>query len=134
MLGEDLSEWEWGTLHTITFRNQTFGESGIGLLERVFNRGPFPVPSGLDQVFSADVDLSNPFEVVNHASMRQVIDLAELTDSLFTHTTGQSGHPFHSHYDDMIDDWLNVRFHEHHWTRPELLRSSPDILRLMPGR
>ena len=133
LLGTRVGRWEWGDLHTITFRNQTFGESGIGLIESLFNRGPYPVRSGLDQVFSADFDVTDPFEVVNHTSMRQIIDLADLTESRLVHTTGQSGHPYHEHYTDFIEKWRTVEFHEHYWGRSELLASDFDLLRLDPA-
>ncbi|MFW5785701.1 MAG: penicillin acylase family protein [bacterium] len=133
LMGNRLSRWEWGGLHTITFRNQTFGESGIGLIESLFNRGPYPVRSGLDQVFSADFDLADPFETVNHTSMRQIIDLAELSESRLVHTTGQSGHPYHEHYTDFIEKWRTLEFHEHYWKREELLESDFDLLRLDPA-
>lgn len=134
LMGTNPTRWEWGKLHTITFRNQTFGESGIGLIENIFNRGPFPVPSGLNQVFSNDFSVADPYEAVNHSSMRQVIDLSELTTSKLVHTTGQSGHPYHRHYSDFINKWKNIEFHEHYWTREELLASDFDLLRLDPNR
>jgi penicillin amidase len=134
LMGRNPNRWEWGKLHTITFRNQTFGQSGIGIIERIFNRGPFPVPSGLNQVFSNDFTVADPYEVVNHSSMRQVIDLSNLTESKLVHTTGQSGHPFHRHYSDFIDKWRTIAFHEHYWSRQELLQSTFDLLRLDPER
>ena len=44
--GKEPAAWQWGALHTATFRNQTLGESGIGLIEKLFNRGPFAVNGG----------------------------------------------------------------------------------------
>ena len=35
--------WTWGRLHTVSFKEQTLGESGIGPLEWYFDNGPFPV-------------------------------------------------------------------------------------------
>jgi penicillin amidase len=32
---------------------------------------------------------------------------------------GQSGHPFHRHYDDLIDPYLAGEFHPSRWTREE---------------
>ena len=40
--GDVPTEWKWGRLHTATFRHQPLGDSGIALLEKVFNRGPLP--------------------------------------------------------------------------------------------
>ena len=125
--------WRWGELHTVTFRNQTFGESGIALIEGLFNRGPYEAPSGLDQVYSADFDVTDPYEVVNLSSMRQIVDLGEPGRSRFMHTTGQSGHPFHRHYDDFIEMWRDVEYHPRYWSREDLLAGSYDLLRLDPA-
>ena len=38
--GDDPAEWRWGRMHLLTVRNQTFGKSGIGPIEWLFNRGP----------------------------------------------------------------------------------------------
>jgi penicillin amidase len=39
--GDEPANWDWGKLHGIVFRNPTLGESGIGLIEGLFNRGPY---------------------------------------------------------------------------------------------
>jgi penicillin amidase len=46
-----------------------------------------------------------------------IVDLATLSNSLSMHTTGQSGHAFHPHYDDMIDPWRNIEYHPMYWER-----------------
>jgi penicillin amidase len=38
--GGVIDKWTWGQLHTATFENQSLGQSGIGLIEAIFNRGP----------------------------------------------------------------------------------------------
>jgi penicillin G amidase len=130
--GPDLRKWRWGKAHTAVFRNQTFGESGISFLERIFNRGPFPVSGGFQQVFCTDWKASKPFGVANVSSMRQVIDLSDLSRSLTIHTTGQSGHPGNRHYDDMINSWRNVEYHPTLWNPADLAASRPDKLVLVP--
>ncbi|MDQ3007839.1 MAG: penicillin acylase family protein, partial [Chloroflexota bacterium] len=37
--GNDISKWNWGELHTSTFKNETLGESGVPPIEALFNRG-----------------------------------------------------------------------------------------------
>jgi penicillin G amidase len=60
--------------------------------------------------------------------MRMVVDLSDLDNSRAIHTTGQSGHPYHRHYTDLIDDWSAGRFHP---MRPPPDRMA-DRLRLLP--
>ena len=42
-LGRNMDNWRWGDLHTANFENQSLGQSGIGPIEAIFNRGPVPV-------------------------------------------------------------------------------------------
>ena len=130
--GPDIRKWRWGKMHTAVFSNLTFGKSGIPLIERIFNRGPVPVAGGFQQVFCTDWKASDPFAVANVSSMRQVLDLSDLSRSLTIHTTGQSGHPGNRHYDDMIDSWKNVRYHPTFWDEAALESSRPERLTLAP--
>ena len=130
--GPDLKKWRWGKVHTAEFRNMTFGESGIRIVERIFNRGPFAVPGGFQQVFCTDWKANKPFEVSAVSSMRQIIDLSDLSRSVTIHTTGQSGHPGNRHYDDMIDSWRKVKYHSTLWDSAALEASRPDKLMLVP--
>jgi penicillin amidase len=119
-LGRKMENWRWGDLHTATFRNQSLGNCGIGLVERVFNRGPVAVDGAIATVNNTGYSLSRPFEVIAVPSYRQIIDLEDLTRSVSMHTTGQSGHPFHRHYDDMIDPWRNIEYHPMFWAREDV--------------
>lgn len=130
--GSDMRKWRWGKSHTAVFRNLTFGKSGIGLIERIFNRGPIPVGGGFQQVFSTDWKPSAPFDVYAVSSMRQIIDLSNLSASVTINTTGQSGHTGNRHYDDMIDSWSKVRYHATFWEAAALESSGPERLLLRP--
>ena len=125
-------DWEWGAIHTAEFRNQSLGESGIGLIERLFNRGPVAVGGGMQQVLSADWDFREPYEVNLLSSMRQIIDLSDLDASRMSHTTGQSGHPFHRHYDDLMEPWARVEYHPHYFSREALDGTRVRRLELSP--
>src|SRR4051812_3714171 len=45
-LGDHPAEWKWGDLHRLRLTNQTFGDSGIGPIEWLFNRGPMRLAGG----------------------------------------------------------------------------------------
>jgi len=124
-LGDD-SRWTWGRVHTVTFREQTLGTSGIGPLEWYFNVGPVAAPGTQDapnnssENFGAwypDPDdpaagpgtLREAFEVRNGPSYRLAIDLGRLDEATIVTTTGQGGNPFGRHYGDLVDDWLAGR-------------------------
>lgn len=131
-LGENPADWRWGDIHTVEFRNQTFGESGIGPIEAVFNRGPVPVSGGIQQVNRADWKYDEPFKAKAITSMRQIIDLGNLSGSLMMHTTGQSGHPGHRHYDDFIDRWRFIQYHPTLWEKIDVEKSAKNRLTLKP--
>jgi penicillin amidase len=118
----DPKDWTWGRLHQATFREQTLGTSGIGLLEWYFNKGAIPVAGGSGVVVAnyyrpsrAYPDPNDPdyepvgfvgvFEVTNLPSYRFTIDMGDLDGARIVQTTGQSGNPFDSHYGDLIDEW-----------------------------
>jgi penicillin amidase len=130
--GANMDKWRWGDLHTATFENQSLGQCGIGLVEALFNRGPFAVDGSLGTVNQEDYSLSQPYGVRTIASYRQIIDLGDLTRSVSMHTTGQSGHPFHRHYDDMIHPWRNVEHHPMLWEREDVEVNAEGTLVLTP--
>ncbi|MEU1732562.1 penicillin acylase family protein [Streptosporangium sp. NPDC020145] len=107
LLGEDVKAWRWGEAHTLTLTSQTFGSSGISLVERLFNRGPFPVPGNDDAVDAAGWDVQEGYEVSWLPSMRMVVDLADLDRSRWINLTGASGHAFHANYWDQAPLWAD---------------------------
>jgi penicillin amidase len=133
-LGGDVAKWNWGRLHTTTFRNGSLGQSGISIIEAIFNRGPV-VTDGTGIAVNAtsfDPGPDNRYAVVWGPSERYIADLADWTRSLSVHTTGQSGLPYHKHYDDMIDLWRNVQYHPMLWSRADVEKNVEGTLTLTP--
>jgi penicillin G amidase len=128
----DAAGWTWGDLHTATFRNQTFGESGIKPIEMLFNRGPFKAPGSTDMVNATSWVVEDGYEVAALPSMRMVIDFSNLDASTGIHTTGQSGHAYNRHYDDMIQRWLTGETAPLYWERDSIVAASKDHLVLRP--
>ena len=96
-------EWSWGRLHALELRSSTLGESGIGAVERLFNRGPWDAPGGSAVVDATSWDAREGYEVTAAPSMRMVVDLDDLDASRWINLTGVSGHAFHDHYTDQTD-------------------------------
>jgi penicillin amidase len=132
-LGQKMSNWTWGDLHVAVFENPTLGQSGIGPIEALFNRGPVPVDGSLATVNNTGYSPSDPYVVRTVPSYRQIIDLKDFDRSVSMHTTGQSGHPFHRHYRDMIDSWRNFEYHPMLWNRQLVETVAEDHLTLTPG-
>jgi penicillin amidase len=132
-LGEDVNAWRWGDLHTITFRNETLGSSGIGFIENIFNRGPFPT-SGSESVPQKTCwNANDDFHVTCIPALRQIIDLSNLDNSLMIHSVGQSGHPMHPHYDDLIAMWGDLQYHPVNWSREAVEGGEHELLVLEPA-
>jgi penicillin amidase len=124
----DPSRWAWARVHTTTFREQTLGKSGIGILEGLFNAGPFGVPGTSDAVNNGNTSLGSwypdpdepgatpgtlldAFTMANHPSYRLTIEMApeRLDAARIVISTGQGGNPGGRHYSDLVDDWINGR-------------------------
>jgi penicillin amidase len=131
--GKDHENWPaWGDLHSATFRNATLGESGIGPIEALFNRGPFITGGGEGIVNATGWTVGESFEVDWLPSMRMIIDLGDLQNSVTAHTTGQSGHAYHPHYIDLAPLWANVEYYPMLWNQQSILSSAEGHLRLLP--
>ncbi|MDY7077924.1 MAG: penicillin acylase family protein [Chloroflexota bacterium] len=130
--GRNMDNWRWGDLHTATFENQSLGQSGIAIIEAIFNRGPVEVDGTIATVNNTGYSLNDPYTVNLVPSYRQVVDMADLSRSVSMHTTGQSGHPYHTHYDDMIDPWRNVEYHPMLWKRVDVEADAEGVLVLKP--
>ena len=108
-LAKDPQRWEWGRLHQLELEHQTFGTSGIGLIEMLFNRGPLRVGGGGSIVDATAWDAADGYEVIWVPSMRMVVDLADLDGSTWVNLTGQSGHPYDRTYTDQAELWRDGR-------------------------
>ncbi len=77
---------------------------------------------------------SDPPEYAQHAvsSMREIIDLSALDHSLWVITTGESGVPFSSHYDDLVPLWDGNEYQQMASSAEAEAAAAVDILVLKP--
>ena len=130
--GNDPAKWNWGDLHTATFANQTLGTSGIAPIEALFNRGPFPTSGGQDLVNSTGWKANIGYSVTWLPSMRMIVDLGNLSNSITVHTTGESGHAYNPHYIDMADMWRNIQYYPMLWDEQEIIATAEAHLQFIP--
>jgi penicillin G amidase len=132
--GKDLAKWPaWGEIHGATFRNATLGESGIGPIEALFNRGPFATGGGSEIVNATGWTVGESFEVDWLPSLRMIVDMGDLRNSITVHTLGQSGHAYHPHYDDMAPLWATGQYYPMLWNEQAVISYAEEHLRLIPG-
>jgi len=128
--GRDSSSWSWGDLHTLTFSHAVM--DNFPLIDRLFNRGPFRTSGGASVVNNTVWDASEDYQVGTVPSMRMIVDLGSLQNSLLIHTTGQSGHAGHPHYIDMADMWRTIQYSPMLWERSQVEGAAQELLQLMP--
>ena len=132
-LGPYPAEWEWGKIHTVTFKHPI--AQGAKRLGPILNIGPHPVGGDCNTVNNAYWGLKEPFAVRNGASFRLLVDLAKPTaddGALACNITGESGRIRSRHYADQTPPWLRVRFHPLGTNADAVAARAPRILRLLP--
>jgi penicillin amidase len=104
--GRDPGRWRWGRVHGVEFAHP-FGEANP-LFRRIFNR--FVEIGGASETVTQTGYLPTaPFKGTWGPVYRMLADLGDPRRSRWQLTTGQSGHPGSSHYDDLIDGWREGR-------------------------
>ena len=130
--GADPQGWRWGSLHTLLLQNQTLGDSGIGPIEAIFNRGPIETSGGESTVNATGWTPIDGFTVDWVPSMRQVIDLSDFDSSTWVNLTGASGHAYNPHYADQVDAWQTGEQYPWAFTADAVRASAVDTLTLTP--
>jgi len=108
--GRDADDWRWGEAHAVHMKHRILGE--IPVIGSWFE---VSLPSGgeKDTIKAGGFDVNDPEApfVQNHgAGYRAVYDLAAPEQSVFIISTGQSGNPLSSHYEDLAKPWRDGRY------------------------
>lgn len=130
--GDDPNRWNWGGLHTLELTNQTLGQSGIGPIESLFNRGPLQVAGGESIVNATGWTPKNGYQVDWVPSMRQVVDLSNFDNSTWVNLTGASGHAYSPNYDDQSEAWRIGEQFPWRYSRAAVTEAGVAELTLMP--
>ena len=132
LLGTDPALWSWGGLHGATFKHGAFGDSGYSFIDDLFNRGPFPTGGGKSIVNATSWNSVKGYDVTNLPSMRAIYDFSDLTNSITTHTTGQSGHAYNPHYIDIAPIWANIKYYPMFFSEQAIVNDAEGHLILTP--
>jgi penicillin amidase len=129
-LGDDVSKWAWGKLHTAPFRHPL---AGLGpAYAKALNLGP--VPRGGDGLTPNATPYDAKLEQVHGASYRQVFDLADWDRGLATSAPGQSGQLGSPHYADLLPLWANGEYFPLAFSRAKVDEVKKHRLVLKPAR
>lgn len=129
----DVRLWEWGRLHRMDLHSATLGESGIGPVERLFNRDGWEVGGGSSLVDATSWNAVDGYGVTAAPSMRMVVSLADWDDSRWINLTGVSGHPASSHYSDQTELYVEGRTLPWAYSRGAVEAAAEDRLVLVPA-
>jgi penicillin amidase len=140
-LGKDVKDWQWGRLHTVTFKHPFSGVSWI--LDEVINIGSYEISGDGTTIFNTEYAFSesieeyplfrhDPFDCELGPSMRFIYDFAKPDEFYLILTTGQSGNIFSDHYDDQTELFLNGKYMKIRTGLESVTESRNKLLRLKP--
>ena len=108
-LGDDLSKWQWGKVHTLTHIHPIGRKKPFDI---VFNIGPFADKGGNEVIVKEAYKYSahGPYKVKSGPAMRMLVDFAQPQQSLSIIPTGQSGNIMSPHYSDQAKMFVNGEY------------------------
>ena len=101
--GPDPEGWRWGRVHELRF-SHALGAANPAF-EWVFNRTLRP-GGAQETVAQIAYDPNDPYHAIWAPSWRMVADPMDPARSMWQDFTGQSGHAWSEHYDDLQPRWL----------------------------
>ena len=129
--GADPAAWRWGDVHAAVHPGRPFG--GFPLIGSWFNR-EHEVDGGPFTIRRADnsMDSGRPYAARHGSGYRGIYDLADIENSLYMISTGQSGNIHSPHYDDLMPVWAEGGYVAIPTKRSAIESSAVDLLTLQP--
>jgi penicillin amidase len=113
LLGPDAAQWTWGGMHKVVL-DRPYATGGHATTVNAAGGASFRHTSG--------------------ASYRQIFDLADWDRAVVSNVPGESGDAASAHAFDLVEDWLQGRYHPLPYTRRAVEAAAGERLRLTPGR
>ena len=127
-LGDDMSRWNWGRLHTLPLQHLLSRRGDLG---RLLDRGGEPV-SGNGIVVS-NTGSAPDFVSRSGANYRLLVDLAEAPAQMWSlDAAGPSGQPGSPNYANQLGDWLAGRYQRIGLDRDDVRSTIRNTLRIQP--
>jgi penicillin amidase len=132
LLGSDMDDWLWGEIHTVTFHHP-FGRFS-GLAGYFLDAGPYPMGGSWSTVNPGAYFIDNPHQVFAGASMRYIVDMGDMKNSLRVLPAGISGNFMSSHYDDQVTLWRTGAYRPFVLDRERVEKDACCTLKLVPRK
>jgi len=141
--GKDLSNWQWGRFHKVTFKHPFNG--AFSLIDKFVNIGPFEIGGDGTTIFNTEYPFAESieefsafkheeFENVLGPSMRFIYDFAKPDEINLILPTGQSGNVFSEHYSDMSERWLTGKYLKIHTDERTIKSSDKKLLKIVRAK
>ena len=129
-LSPDITRWKWGNIHQTTL---THPFSSVSEEAKVLNIGPFKMGGDPNTLCNGYYIPTNDFQMFAGPSYRQINDLSDWDKSLVALPGGQSGLPFHKHYNDLMKLWVKGKYVPLLFTREEISKNLEGTFKLIPN-
>jgi penicillin amidase len=130
LLGNDPTQWRWGTLHQTAFRHPLLHRFGPANAERAeMKRFPRGGDGNSPNATSFD---GNDFSVTSGASWRMVLDIGRWDQARMTNAPGQSGDPRSPFYSNLLEGWATDRSFPLLYSRAAIDAHVVKVIRLEP--
>jgi penicillin amidase len=116
MAGENVLQWRYGDIHTLTIEHPM---GGVGIVQKLFdpNLGPYAVGGSFHTVAPYSYTVGTDYHVTHGASQRHVYDLADWDRSKTVIPTGTSGVPASPYYGNQTELYVNFKYHDDPFSR-----------------
>ncbi len=128
--GSDLSDWQWGKIHTITLMHPM---GSVRILKTLFkfNSAEYPV-GGSDHTVCPYFTYKRDFKAVNGASMRYIYNTANWDESYSVIPGGASGVHASKYYLSQVKRYLDGEFYNDHFSDEAVKAAARHTLVLKP--
>jgi penicillin amidase len=129
--GDDIDNWDWGRVHTVTFPHQPFNQ--IPVLKNIFNSNTYPMRGGNFSIYTNSYDWIDPFTVWIVSSARHITDMSDDSNSVMLGSTGQNMNLLSPHREDVVRLWQEGLPFPMSYTEADVEAVQESTLTLQPG-
>ncbi len=132
-LGDDMSAWEWGKVHTLTLKHPL---GSVKILDKIFrlNRGPFAVGGSYHTVSPYSYPLDDLFHANAGSSHRHIYVPGDWDRSQVILPTGISGIPASPFYCSQTQNYLNYIYKTDYFSEPLVIDHKNFSMKFMPAK
>ncbi|MHA2180554.1 MAG: penicillin acylase family protein [Promethearchaeota archaeon] len=131
-LSSDINKWKWGNLHKVVLSHPF---SQVNEEAKMLNIGPYKIGGDSNTLRNGAflIDPMNNYVNFVGPSLRHIHDLSDWDKSIGVIPGGQSGLPFHKHYNDLMKLWIKGKYIPLLYTKEAISKNLEGTLKLMPN-